>query len=166
MRTQTRALIAAALTASLACQGEAGRPGPQGSGGPEGPPGATGSQGQRGPPGPEGPIGPEGPQGLPGPANGGLYASRADIYYRSSGMGTTTGVVEVGCDAAGDLPLTGSCTENEATALHRCVEPGLSFWPNANPSTPATYRCSWCSGGVIVNSVPTGQAHVVCVKNP
>jgi hypothetical protein len=74
--------------------------------------------------------------------------------------------VEVSCDANSDLPLAGACTEAETPSLHLCVEPGLAFWPNANPTAPAPYRCVWCSGGIVVNIVPTAQAHIVCVKHP
>jgi hypothetical protein len=166
MRTIRKTVIAVAVTAVLACQGENGPQGPRGPEGPEGPSGPTGAQGEQGPTGPEGPSGPAGPQGPPGPANGGLYASRGDIYYRESAMGTTTGIVEVECDAPADLPLSGACTEHETTSLHLCGEPGLSFWPDTSPSVPAAYRCSWCSGGTVVTNVPTGRAHVVCVKHP
>jgi len=81
-------------------------------------------------------------------------------------VGTTTGILEVSCDANADLPLTGACTENETTPLHPCVEPQLGSWPNAIPAVPAIYRCVWCSGGIQVINVPTAQAHIVCVKHP
>lgn len=169
MTTMKLATWAVLVTLLASCQGSTG---PQGPPGPKGDPGTQGIQGTQGPkgdpgdPGQQGLQGQQGIQGPPGPANGGLYASRSDIYYRSSAVGTTTGFVEVSCDANGDLPLAGSCTEAEATSLHQCLEPGLSFWPNPNPTSPALYRCGWCAGGVVVSAVPTAQAHIVCIKKP
>jgi hypothetical protein len=145
------------------CGSNTGTVGPAGPPGPVGPQGPTGPQGTAGLAGSAGAIGPPGP---PGPANGGLYASRADIYYRASAVGTTTGIVRVSCDSNLDLPLSGACTEGEATSLHLCIEPAISFWPGANPTTPAAYVCTWCAAGLVVNTVPTGQAHIVCIKHP
>jgi hypothetical protein len=169
MSTSIRALALSLLSLAVGCQGSTGAQGPQG---PEGPAGPQGPQGPVGPAGPTGSQGvpgsqgPAGPQGPPGPANGGLYASRGDIYYRESAVGTTNGILEVSCDTNNDLPLTGACTEGETTPLHLCFDPGLTSWPNANPAVPALYRCVWCSGGVVELNVPTGQAHIVCIRHP
>src|SRR6266498_2469855 len=144
MTTHCRAwLLIVSLCAG--CGSNTGTVGPAGPVGPEGPQGSTGPQGAAGPAGSPGPNGPAGP---PGAANGGFYASRANIYYRQSAVGTTTGIVQVSCDTNLDLPLSGACTEGENTALHLCLPPDLAAWPNANPSTPAAYVCTWCAGGV------------------
>lgn len=166
MANLMRACLVATLTMLAACEGKRGPQGPAGPPGADGTPGTPGAPGAPGAQGDPGPQGIQGIQGPPGPANGGLYASRADIYYRSSAVGTTTGSVSVSCDANADLPLSGSCTESETTALHLCLEPGISAWSSASPSVPALFRCVWCSGGVVVNNVPTAQAHIVCVKHP
>ncbi len=166
MLTPRGICLLAVLSLGAACRGETGPQGPTGPQGVSGSSGPSGPQGVQGNTGATGPVGPQGPSGPPGPANGGLYASRADIYFRQSTIGTTTGEVSVSCDANADLPLSGACTEHESTPLQLCLEPGLSFWPNSNPSSPALYRCVWCSGGLVVNDVPTAQAHVVCIKHP
>jgi hypothetical protein len=169
MSNVIRALAMSMLFLAIGCRGSAGPQGPQGLQGATGPQGLQGSTGPTGATGLQGDPGPQGPPGLqgpPGPANGGLYASRGDIYYRGSSVGTTTGILQVSCDTNNDLPLAGACIEAEMTPLHLCGEPGLSSWPNSNPAIPAIYRCSWCSSGIVVLNVPTGQAYIVCIKHP
>jgi hypothetical protein len=166
MSKLARTLAVSIVSLLLGCRGSTGAQGPAGQTGPTGLQGPQGPAGTTGATGPQGDAGPQGPPGPPGPANGGLYASRGDIYYRASAVGTATGIVQVSCDTNNDLPLAGACTEAETTPLALCGEPGLSFWPSANPALPALYRCQWCSSGVVVLNVPTGQAYIVCIRHP
>ena len=153
-----RVMTAALLLSLTACN--KGDPGPTG---PAGPKGDKGDQGAQGLPGAQGAQGLPGPQG---PIGGGYYTSRADIYCKTSPLGTTTGTVTVACDTANDLPLAGACSVGGTTPLNIAQNGGLNTWAGSS-TQPAEWHCSWSDAtGVTVNNVPTGKAEICCIKHP
>lgn len=110
--------------------------------------------------GDEGPAGPPGPAGVPGQPN------RNDIYCRVANTATLAGsmTLTASCDAATDVPLSGSCSSGTLPAGHHLARNAPDGWDN-DGAVPASWVCSWRPevGAAIVDSIPGTTATICCV---
>jgi hypothetical protein len=162
--------IAAALICSaIGCSntGPQGAQGPQGATGPQGEQGiqgVTGPIGAQGPAGPAGDAGPQGPPGIQGPANGGIYSKRTQVYCRETvGYTTDAGnpLLQVNCDNANDLPLSGSCDGVSDPTISLPFNSPSADWAGV---TAAGWTCGWQFSGAATD-LPNAAAHICCVTN-
>lgn len=161
-----RLLLTVFSLAAIACTGPVGPKGPQGDQGLQGLQGERGDQGETGATGDPGAAGLQGDQGVRGPigpAGGGLYATRQDLYCRTTtitaanappcdydncgGCYGPCGVpVEASCDSADDLAQTGGCKNPSTSTVDLLMSSSLAAalsGGDAGSATPARQTCTF-----------------------
>lgn len=128
---------------------------------------ARGPEGEQGEPGADGAQGAQGERGLPGPAGGGLYTSRQNVYCKKA-MGAQAAAayrMQLECDSPKDLPLTGSCEGvNEANA-HLVGNAPTGWGKDASLQSTAGWQCAWAfNPGPGPAELPQATVHLCCIQ--
>lgn len=113
-----------------------------------------------------------GSPGQIGPAGGGLYTSRNNVYCVSEAMPADAGVdtVIAKCRSDRDLPLVGSCDPSPGVSFpispfYLAVnEPGL--WEGMSPGRPADWTCVWVNERNTPINMPGSRANICCIAVP